>query len=563
MKRLLFPLFFCLCISVTQAADMPKSLVVMLDGVRSDGQRMAKTPNIDVLCDGSWAPGYQGAWTYTASTIRDAPTVSAPNHTAIATGVTATQNLVFNNGVYADYNNKGADAVYLNYLTRIKNFDVRKKTVFLYSWDPDKILTRKNNPCDLSLRGNDAENAKRVPQILSGKFEHGDWAQGTDVDALLFYIDLPDAKGHAGGFSPPGNKHDGYVESIETCDRWIGDALDAIRKRPGFKSENWQIIICSDHGGWVSGHGAARADNYTVPLVVSSRDVQPGMMPGQPCTADVAVTVLDHFGIDTVDLKRRGLLDGSVRGKSKTIPASKLPAEDSLFVSLSFDGKLDNAAKGKEAETIKPQNNGAVLKPSGGKKGGYLEIRSGDKAQYVSLGDPAAMKWGHDGDYSIAFWVRIPEKSDADPVLFGNKNWNDGKNPGLCLFVEGESNGGGNNLSLNLADVTKQRVDVKQLNMTPGQWWFCAVTVNRKQNATLYAGSPEGKLYFASMSLVGEALGIRERLHWSLDSELPWNIGQDGTGNYKVKLNADFDEFRIWSRALSMEDIDTIYQSER
>ncbi len=562
MKRLIFFLLCILCVSVVQAADTPKSLVVMLDGVRSDAQRMAETPNIDALMDGSWAPGYKGAWTFTASTIRDAPPNSAPNHAAIATGTSAAQSRVKDNNYYVDYNKKEADAVYKNYLSRIKNDFSRKNVAFLYSWGPDEILTQENNPCDLSLKGSDEENAKRVPLILSGKFSHENWLLETDVDALLFYIDLPDGAGHAGGFSPPGGKHDGYLRSIEICDRWIGEALQAIRERPTFEKENWQIIICSDHGGWVSSHGIAREDNYTVPLVVSSKDVQNGKMPGLPCTTDVAVTVLDHFGLDVDDLKRRSLLDGSVRGKSKPVSASRSTPETDLLLALSFNGKLENEAKGKIPETIKPRNVGASIKTSGGKKGGYLEIRAGEKKPFLSLDKPMAMDWGTDGDFSVAFWLRMPEKSDSDPVLIGNKDWEDGKNPGVCLYVTGESNGGGNNLSLNLADAWKRRIDVKQLNMTPGQWWFCAATVDRKENATIYVGSPEGKLFFGSMSLVGEALGVQEKMPMSLNSSLPWNIGQDGTGNYKAKLNADFDEFRVWGRALSMEEIDAIYRQD-
>lgn len=173
-----------------------------------------------------------------------------------------------------------------------------------------------------------------------------------------------------------------------------------------------------------------------------------------------------------------------------------------------------------------------------------------------------AMQFGNDKDFTVAFWIRMSEKHDSDPVIFGNKNWENGKNTGVCLFVAGESNGGGNNLGLNLADEWGNRIDVKQLNISPGKWWFCAVTIDRKGSASIYAGDPDGKLFFGSMSLVGEGLGVSEQMPMSIDSPLPWNIAQDGTGKYSKKLNADLDEFRIWKRALSMEEIEKIYKSE-
>ena len=74
---------------VASAAPKPKALVVMLDGCRADALENATAPNIRMIAEGRWQPGYRAAWTRTACTILDGPTHSAPNHAAIATGVTA------------------------------------------------------------------------------------------------------------------------------------------------------------------------------------------------------------------------------------------------------------------------------------------------------------------------------------------------------------------------------------------------------------------------------------------------------------------------------------------
>ena len=539
------------------AADVPKSLVLMLDGARGDATLMAKTPNIDSLADGSWANGYKGAWTFFAHTIKDAPPNSAPNHAAISTGVTADKSQVKNNEFFEDYVKKNACVTYKNCLTRINEKSPDKSVAFVYSWQPDIFLVSDGNPIDLVLQGNDELNAERVTAILAGTFENKDWKKGSDIDALIYYIDLPDVFGHKGGFSPPcpTEKHDDYLKSIETIDGWLGKMLAVIKTRPNFKNEDWQIVICADHGGWTGGHGYHRADTYTVPLVISSKTVNSGQMPGVPCMTDVAVSVLDHFGFDTVAMKKDGLLDGTARGVQKPVAVSDKSLDDGLIAYLPFDGSVEN----KIAGSIKPENKGAKLIVSGGKHNGYLAMRPADVPQYVTLGNPNAMKWGKDGNFSVAFWVRMSEPQKDDPVLLGNKNWADGRNSGVCFFAFGEGDNS-NNIGLNLADTSQQRVDVKQFNIASGEWWFCAMTVDRQGNAVVYAGSPDGKFFFGSESLIGENLGKTGQMNGSIDSPLPWNIGQDGTEKYGPQLNADMDELRIWNRALTLEEVQTLFR---
>ncbi|MDR0871695.1 MAG: sulfatase-like hydrolase/transferase, partial [Planctomycetaceae bacterium] len=365
----------------------------------------------------------------------------------------------------------------------------------------------------------DAENAKHVVSILAGSFESEMWKKGTDADAILYYIDLPDHVGHSGGYCPPGAKHKEYIACIEEIDGWLGSILDAIRKRPKFSNENWQIIICSDHGGWLNGHGQMRADNFTIPLFISSKNVVQGEMRGQPCDADVAVTVLDYFGFDVAAMKKEGLLDGSVRGKSEAAAVSNKPIEDGLLVYLPFDGNLENKAP-KASEAITAENHGAKIESSGGKQNGYLAVRKSDQPQFITLGNPKSLQWGTDTNFSVAFWTRLPTVQKGDPVFLGKKDWATGRNSGFCLFANPFNNG--NIIGLNLANTDKHRVDVKQIFLTANDWWFCAAAVDRKGNATLFAGSPDGRLFFVSESLINENVGKSfDRMDGSIDSPLP------------------------------------------
>jgi predicted AlkP superfamily pyrophosphatase or phosphodiesterase len=563
MNKYIIPTMLVLFLTTLSlhAEGIPKSLTIMLDGARADVMLMSTTPNFDSICDGSWAEGYRGAWSLAAHTIKDAPTISGPNHTAIATGVTTGKTQVPNNDLYKNYNEKNASATYKNYLTRIKTKFPEKETTFLYNWNPDKILVSENNHCDLALQGADRIHSQRILSILDGSFETENWKKGTDVDAILWYIDKPDVVGHSGGYCPPGTKHNDYIKTIEEIDGWFGDILDTIKKRPNFVKEDWLIVVTSDHGGWISGHGAMRSDNYTIPLIISGKNVVQGEIQGQPCCADVAVTVLDHFGFDVAKMKEEGLLDGSVRGKGQIVSVTNKPLDNGLLVYLPFDGSLENKVP-KNSEPITAENRGATINSTGGKQNGYLEIRQSGQPQFVTLGNPKSLQFGTDGDFSVAFWVRIPTVQEFDPVFIGNKDWLSGQNPGFCLFANPLSANNGNIIGFNIANNDKVRVDVKQIFVALNDWWFCAATVDRKGNAALFAGSPDGRLFFCSESLIGENLGKHlGRLDGNINTTLSWNIGQDGTGNCKSQLNADIDELRIWNRVLNLKEIELLFKN--
>jgi hypothetical protein len=149
-------------------------------------------------------------------------------------------------------------------------------------------------------------------------------------------------------------------------------------------------------------------------------------------------------------------------------------------------------------------------------------------------------------------------------VFLGKKDWATGRNSGFCLFANPMPMWFNNRniIGLNLANTDKHRVDVKQIFLKANDWWFCAAAVDRKGNATLFAGSPDGRLFFVSESLINENVGKSfDRMDGSIDSPLPWNIGQDGTGKYSSQLNADIDEFRIWNRALNLNEIEFLFKN--
>src|SRR5262249_44790361 len=88
------------------------------------------------------------------------------------------------------------------------------------------------------------------------------------------------------------------------ADERVGRLLDALAKRP--RTEDWLILVSTDHGGKGKGHGKNTPEERTIFVIVRG-----GKMKGSiaaPCgVVDVAVTALDHLG---VAVERGGGLDG-------------------------------------------------------------------------------------------------------------------------------------------------------------------------------------------------------------------------------------------------------------
>ena len=92
--------------ALTASAARPMALVIMLDGCRADAVENATAPNLQKLMAGQWQPGYRCASSLTAHTIPDGPTHSAPNHAAIATGVTSAKTNVRSNREFGNCYNE-------------------------------------------------------------------------------------------------------------------------------------------------------------------------------------------------------------------------------------------------------------------------------------------------------------------------------------------------------------------------------------------------------------------------------------------------------------------------
>lgn len=516
---------FTCCGVAVAATRRPMALVVMLDGFRADAVENAHAPNLRMLRDGKWQPGYKCAWSLTANNIFDARTVSGPNHISIATGVTFAKHGVPDNGKdTCDY------AKWPSWLVRLVDAKPEMKTLFMYCWDWDRTLCR--DPRVRFHGAPDEKNAAKLAEML---------AKSDAPNAIMWYINASDSGGHGWGYYPYTT---GYFNKIHFADTAVGSVLAAIAARPTFAQEDWMVIVTSDHGGYHMGHDMRKGSPCTcIPLLVTGRSVVPGRIAGSPRNYDVAPTVLAHFGIDISGMD----LDGRILGRDPAAKDARRPLSDGLSVYLPFDGKtMENAVAGGPQPVAISTN--TTLRVAGGFAGGCIRIASEkDGVDGVCLKGSEKLVFENGGEFAIMLWVRVPQTFRGYPALVSNKDWRSGINPGIVV------NGFDKYVQMNIGVPGGDRFDLRPYDLELGRWTFYAVTRASDGVVRFYQGGQGGYLYWMAENAPEIALTTGK----------PFHLGQDGTGARKNGFNGEIDEFALWTRSLSHDEVRRIWEAAR
>ena len=236
IKILLIKLAFC---------QSPKVLFIGLDGCRPDALMAASTPNIDGLIANA---------TYSMHALTRTPTVSGPGWSSMTTGVWHDKHGVTDNSF--------AGANYINFphfFNRIETINPDLYTASFVNWSP--INNEIVDMADLEfIAGSDQELASEAAIFL----------QNNDPDVLFVAFDEIDGAGHSYGFHPA---QPGYLDAIETADTRVGSLLNVLNNRPNIDNEDWIVIITTDHGGTMNGHGGNEPEQRILPFIVSGNNV--------------------------------------------------------------------------------------------------------------------------------------------------------------------------------------------------------------------------------------------------------------------------------------------------
>jgi hypothetical protein len=247
-------------------------------------------------------------------------------------------------------------------------------------------------------------------------------------------------------------------------------------------------------------------------------------------------------------MKSRSILRLAVLAGALTLPGLGRAGSitNDMIVHLPFDADYANLAP--SAVTAAPA--GAPTIEAGRIGAGAVHIsnsRDGSFFNYVTLGAAPELNLGGTVDFTVSFWTKVNSKN-GDPSFLSNKDWRSGGNAGWVIFASG-----GGNLAWNYTESGSSRVDVgSSYTLIDGNWHHVAVSFDRDGNALTYY---DGVL--SSVTFIGPATE-------TLDSGLPTNIGQDGTGAYtdggSVEIDALIDDVAIWRRPLTGFELRRIHQ---
>ena len=227
-----------------------KAIIIGYDGCRADvlvAMRDEKSAISSMLHDGaSINLSYCGGINYPTENTQD--TSTAPGWCSILTGVWADKH-----GVTANDITKSME--YKTLLTSLVEDETIDSSMFITKWKghfdrknatylEEKSYCEENN---LNVSFNRCKDDDASHEYTLNEVQKSDCA-----DFIFVIYEPTDSVGHNYGFTINNPK---YRIAFQTADQYGLETIDAIKSRETYETEDWLIIIASDHGGIGTDHG--------------------------------------------------------------------------------------------------------------------------------------------------------------------------------------------------------------------------------------------------------------------------------------------------------------------
>ena len=229
---------------------------------------------------------------------------------------------------------------------------------------------------------------------------------------------------------------------------------------------------------------------------------------------------------------------------------------DGLVAYLPFDdGTAANVVAGSPV-TPEPSTGTAPTYVGNGMVGKCLNIPSGAYVKLtgsdsVTLAENSLGFEDSNKSFTAIIWANYG-KQTKDPLLFANKGWSPGYLKGVLLCAQSDTANAQFNAA---AGAAANRFDKNFTGEGSGKWTFYAM-VCKSGSFTMYQGKSDGTLTSQTASSSG----------FNMNTGCPFYLAQDGTGNYSNGARpfiGKLDDFALWNRALSADDITRIYEFGR
>ncbi len=244
-----------------------KAIIIGYDGCRADVLVAMNDENSAIssmLNDGaSINLAYCGGVNYPATNTQD--TSTAPGWCSILTGVWASEHGITANGITKSLDHK-------TLLTTLVEDDIIDSSTFITKWkghfdrknatyNDEKAYCEENN---LNVSFNRCKDDKASHEFTLNEVNKKDCA-----DFIFVIYEPTDSTGHNYGFTINNPR---YREAFQTADQYGFETLEAIKQRETYETEDWLIIITSDHGGIGTDHGGASIQERMT-FIVANKEV--------------------------------------------------------------------------------------------------------------------------------------------------------------------------------------------------------------------------------------------------------------------------------------------------
>lgn len=223
-----------------------KTLLVSIDGLRSDALDKAKTPVLDMLI-------HNGSSCMSVKTVT--PSITLPAHFSIFTSLAPYSHGVLTNNALPNMSVAGQSLFY-----HVKNHD--GKVSSFYSWDHLRNLAMPG-VMDYSFFKK-VETEKDLIILAAAASAH---IITQAPDFTFVYFEWTDIIGHRHGWMSPE-----YLKAIETTDHALGLIVSGIN--PLFREKGFNIVVVSDHGGKEKHHIDNTPEITNVPFIACGEKIR-------------------------------------------------------------------------------------------------------------------------------------------------------------------------------------------------------------------------------------------------------------------------------------------------
>lgn len=243
-----------------------KVLLILSDGMRPDS--IDGLPYIEKLKK-------QGSYTMNAQTVM--PSVTLPCHMSLFHSVPPERHGITTN----------------TYIPMVRPLNgiceqvkaAKLRSSLFYNWEEIRDLARPGNICHGEFFGGRMYGYDRANEYLCEKA--AEYLSSEDASDFTFlYLGWTDAAGHKFGWMS-----DGYLDAMKKT-------IDMIEKLTDSLSEDYAVIITSDHGGHGRGHGSDCPEDMTIPIFAFGGSFEGGKIFENASILDIAPTVTKLLSVD-------------------------------------------------------------------------------------------------------------------------------------------------------------------------------------------------------------------------------------------------------------------------